>query len=74
MADKEKIKLIIRRSVKPGKVITEAQVIQISDKIINRGRVDESFVKIAANEVVRDSEALTLNAIDMSDINNELQK
>lgn len=74
MADKEKIKRILRNNVKPGKFISEAQITELADKLILNRKVDEPSLRIAANEVVRDSEAVTLNAIDMSDVNNELKK
>jgi len=74
MADKEKIKRILRNNVRPGKYLTEGQITELADKIILNRRVDESFIKIAANEVVKDPDAVTLDAIDMSDVNNELKK
>jgi hypothetical protein len=74
MADKEKIKRILRNNVKPGKILTEAQITELADKLILNRKVDESTLKIVANEVVRDSEAVKLNAIDMSDVNDELKK
>jgi hypothetical protein len=74
MADKEKIKRILRSSVTHGKIITEAQISEIADKIIRARQVDEELIENFSNAVVKDPDALSLNAIDMSDVNDELKK
>lgn len=74
MADKEKIKRILRNNVRPGLIVSEAQISEITEKIVLNRRLDKPLLENFSQQVVRDAKAIELDAIDMSDVNDELKK
>ncbi len=74
MADQEKIKRILRRSTRPGKLLTEEQIAKASQRVTSLNSIDEAKIQAIGKEVAQDERAFQLNAVDMSDINGELKK
>jgi hypothetical protein len=74
MADREKIKRILAAKIRPGKVVTSQQLELAAAEIEQLRSLDESKLEKVAATVVRDPDAFSLNAYDMSAINSELEK
>jgi hypothetical protein len=74
MADKEKIKRILRNNIRPGRIVSEAQISEIADKIILNRRLDEPLLENFSQQIIKEANAIRLDAIDMSDVNDELKK
>ena len=73
MPNEGKIKRILRESVTPGKHVSEQQLTEIVGKIIERDQITEGQIQNFANEVIGDRDAITVRAVDLSDINIELE-
>jgi len=74
MPNEEKIKRILRESVQPGKYVSERQLTEVVGHVVELDHLDEAGIQKIANEVVRDPKAFVVRSIDMSDINDELQR
>jgi hypothetical protein len=74
MADQNKIKEILRRKVRPGKYVSDAQLTEIAAKIASLRTANLAEIRALANAATKDPTSLILEAIDMGDIENELKK
>ena len=73
MADKRKIKQLLQENIRPGARLSEQQLNEIVDRIASLPQLDEGGLRKIATEVTQDSNAFSVRAIDMSDINDELK-
>lgn len=71
---KTKVKEILSKNVKTGVGVTPKQLDEAASAVVNLPEINETELKSIANTVLRDPDAFTLNAYDMSAINNELEK
>jgi hypothetical protein len=74
MPNEERIKRILRESVRPGRRVSEQQLTEVVGRITRQQQVTESQIATFANEAIGDPQAFVLKAIDMSDINGELKR
>ena len=74
MADQNKIKEILRRSVRPGKIVTEQQLTEIAGRIVLNRTRDRDQIREFAAKATNDPSSLVIAAIDMGDIVSELEK
>ena len=74
MADTNKIRLILQKSVRPNKYVTQQQLTEIVGKVAELRSIDESTLKAISLSVTRDSELFIVAATDMGDIKDELTK
>ncbi|MCX6894449.1 MAG: hypothetical protein NTZ16_02880 [Verrucomicrobia bacterium] len=74
MADKEKIKRILRANIRPGKIVTEEQLTKIAGRVLELDQLNESQLTNFSNEATGEQNAITVRAVDLSDINSELKK
>jgi hypothetical protein len=74
MADKEKIKKILRNNIRPGKTVSESQLTELTERIVQSRHIDEGTLENFSQQIVKEANAVKLDAIDMSDVNDELKK
>jgi hypothetical protein len=74
MADQNKIKEILRKRVRPGKYVSEQQLAEIASQIITRRLTDLNEVRALSTAATKDPGAIVVEAVDMGDIKNELEK
>lgn len=74
MADQNKIKEILRRRVRPGKYVTDAQLTEIAGKIVSSRTSNLAEIRGFATAATNDPNSIILEAVDMGDIENELKK
>lgn len=74
MADTNRIRLILQRSVRPNKYVTQQQLTEIVGKVAELKSIDESTLKAISLSVTRDSDLFIVAATDMGDIKDELTK
>jgi hypothetical protein len=70
MADKAKIKELLRKKIRPGKYLSEAQIDTAADLLIKIQKADADSMRKLGEDVAHDAE--TFSSFDTTDLNGEL--